>query len=301
VTIAAGFVCKDGIVLAADTKESFGPEDHTYVSKISILDMGNACQVGIAGSGDGYLIDYIVPRIKNLIAESPHYAVENFEEDLGQLMAKIYASEEVQAYPKSSASDLYTSLLLAARFGDQRPALFIVNSSLVTQIFEPRIIGYGPMQEMANEICSLDLTVQEAGTAALYLIYDTKRRYSYAGGVVHIFKLFDNKRYEFERTWDQAAKEALFNDLRLMHYRMVITVATPNVPLPEHSRVIKTLTAQARKIRAAFEKIEDNYQEWVVRMMGGSVVKFKRLPRQVRDAIKGRQLGSRKPGPEKSK
>jgi 20S proteasome alpha/beta subunit len=50
-TVAVGFVCEGGVVLAADTKESFDGDIHTYVHKIARLDMGDSCQAGITGSG----------------------------------------------------------------------------------------------------------------------------------------------------------------------------------------------------------------------------------------------------------
>jgi 20S proteasome alpha/beta subunit len=292
-TIAIGFVAKNGIVLAVDTKESYGTDDHTYVDKLSMLECGNDCQVGMAGSGTGYLIDYIVPRIKSMISEHSTWTLELFTAGLEKLMAEIYASDSISSFPHSSATDLYCDILIAIQLAQEQPALFVVHSSLVTQITgQPFVIGYGPMQEMANEMYSLDLNIEEASTAALYLIHDAKRRYGAVGGVVHIFKLFGNRRVDFERTWDQPARESLLNDLRLLHYRMVVTVATPNVTSAEYSRIMRLLANRARNIRAAFQKLEHSYQEWVMRMIGLRRVNFRKLPRAIQDAVNAKRSTS---------
>jgi hypothetical protein len=294
-TIAIGFVAKDGIVLAVDTKESYGTDDHTYVDKLSMLESGSDCQVGMAGSGTGYLIDYIVPRIRNMISEQSVWTLELFTLSLENLMAEIYASDAVNSFPHSSATDLYCDILLAIQFVQERPALFVIHSSLVTQIIDqPIVIGYGPMQEMANEMYSLNLSVAQASTAALYLIHDAKRRYGAAGGVVHIFKLFGNRSYDFERTWDQPARESLFNDLRLWYYRFVITVATPNVVDAEYLRVMKLLESRAQRLRAAFQKLEAAFQEWFLQQMGASRVNFKDLPQHVQDMLNAKRSTSEK-------
>ncbi len=306
-TIAVGFCCRDGIVLAADTKESYGQDDHTYVDKLSLLsqtEVGNRCQGGLVGAGEGYLVDYIIPRIKAMVARGKYmsggesaWTIESFTLALEKLMAEIYASKAIKAYPHSSATDLYCSILIAIQFNLERPALFVVNSSLVTQVKnEAKIIGYGPMQEMATEMHRLYLTAEEASTAALYLIYDAKRRYGAAGGVVHILKLSGGSRQDFERTWDQPAKESLFNDLRLLHYRMVVTVATRGIAPAEYSRIMGLLVKRARGIKSAFEKIEKAYQEWLLRIWGGRQKNFNSLPQVVQDAIRARQSA-----PQKSK
>jgi 20S proteasome alpha/beta subunit len=287
VTIAVGFVCRDGIVLAADTKESYGPDDHTFVDKISVRDFG-ACQVGIAGAGTDYLLDYITPRIVDVIIKGdPWPSMGDCFLALEQLMAKLYAGKPIKAYPRNSAEDLYTSSLLALRVkSGERPVLFSINSSLVTSVPECAVIGYGPMKEMVREMWSLDLTVEQASKAAIYVIHDTKRRYGAVGGVTNILKLFNDGRADWERTWDQPARESLLNDLRLLHHRMVVTIATPSISDTEYGQVSAALIKRAADIRGAFQKIEDEYKKWLIQAMGGSIVKLNELPEFIQDAIR---------------
>lgn len=286
-TIAVGFVCKDGIVLAADTKESYGEDAQTFVDKISVRDIGE-CQFGIAGAGTDYLLDYITPRIMDMIVKGdPWPNMGACFVELETLMAKLYAGKPIKAYPRNSAEDLYTSSLLLIRVkSGERPVLFLINSSLVTSVPEYAVIGYGPMKEMVREMWSLDLTVEQASKAAIYVIHDTKRRYGAVGGVTNILKLFNDGRADWERTWDQPARESLLNDLRLLHHRMVVTVTTPSISDAEYGQTSAALTKRASDIREAFQKIEDDYKQWLIQAMGGSVIKLEDLPQFVQEAIK---------------
>ncbi len=288
-TIAVGFVCKDGIVLAADTKESYEFE-HTFVEKISLRNAGE-CQFGIAGSGTDYLLDYLTPRIMDLIVKGdPWPTLDACFIELENLMAQLYEGDPIKAYPINSAEELYTSSLLAIRLNPSvQPVLFSINCSLVTSVPEFSVIGYGPMKEMAREMWSLDLTVEQASKAALSVIHDTKRRSGGAGGVTNILKMFNDSRpAEWERTWDQSAREALLNDLRLLYHRMVITVTTPGISDTEYERVSAALTKRAADIRKAFQKIEYEYKQWLAQAIGiggGSVIKFEDLPQFIKDAM----------------
>ena len=51
VTIAVGFVCTNGTLLAADTKESYPDSQHTYVNKVCPFDSGDL-DGALVGAGD---------------------------------------------------------------------------------------------------------------------------------------------------------------------------------------------------------------------------------------------------------
>jgi hypothetical protein len=78
-TIGVGFVCPNGVVLAADTKESFQYDNHTYVNKLVVdrhilpnkmRPKTDAAYLAIVGSGSGPLIDHVVNQIKPIFHDS---------------------------------------------------------------------------------------------------------------------------------------------------------------------------------------------------------------------------------------
>jgi hypothetical protein len=120
VTIGAGFICGDGILLAADTKESYG-DTHTYVDKITIVDEAH-CKAAIASSGEGYLLDYLTPHIEALLRNDEVITSSSFEIKLQALMARLYQTPEVKAYPVEKPADLYTQFLIVAKHTAEQTA-----------------------------------------------------------------------------------------------------------------------------------------------------------------------------------
>ena len=274
-TIAAGFACPDGIVIAADTKESYGESDHTYVNKIELVrhfiehshrPKTQAAYAAIVGSGDASLIDHIVGHIKKAFQENVNSDLSAFRQSLSELMPRLYASDAIASYPHSDPSDLYTQLLVAVRPNyREKAALFLINSSLVDEVPEGvRIIGMGTMQETANEVNLLKLNMYESATAALYLIYEAKRHYSYVGGVTHVYSIPHPPTIpgaghppQSERILDQGQKESLFKELRNWHQRMVVAIGSPVVSEESYKQLVEEYIDALNLIRRDFAELEN--------------------------------------------
>ena len=261
-TIAVGFVAEDGIVLAADTKESYG-ELHTFIHKLEVIDSPR-CSGALAGSGYSYPVEYIAPKIKELFEAGTYKTAEDCERALGSLMSLIYQSKSMRAFPKSGPQDIYTSFLVVIRHKeDGKPVLLLTNSSLVSRIESgAKIIGQGIMQGMADEIARLHLSVDEAKIASLYLVWETKRRTSDVGGQAHIYGVTADGQIQIERTWDQPARETLFESLQSMQYFLTTKVANPHLPPTEFNQSLASFRKTILKIRREFQKIEKKYQLW---------------------------------------
>src|SRR6476646_1110430 len=73
-TVAAGFVCKDGIVLCADSQESAGGYKFPVEKVLTRIDPYT--EIAIAGSGYGPLVDMASQRIaKNLMGGYEDYLI----------------------------------------------------------------------------------------------------------------------------------------------------------------------------------------------------------------------------------
>jgi hypothetical protein len=280
VTIAAGFVCPEGVVIAADTKRSHGDSEQTSVNKIELVEEflpgrsrlrphTRAAYAAIAGSAlDANLISNIVPYIKKLFRDNANADVAVFRRSLVELMPALYASDAITSYPHSYSTDLDTEFLVAARPNyRERAALFLINSSLVTEVESgARIIGCGTMQETAQELSALNLGLHDSALAALYLIYEAKRRYSIVGGATHIFSiphpapLSTEFRPRPERVWDQGQKESLFAELRGWHHRVIMTVGSPTISKKSYSAVMKDYRKALDRVRNEFDTIEKREQ-----------------------------------------
>jgi hypothetical protein len=82
VTVAAGFVCKDGIVLCADSQESAG--DYKFPVDKLITGSDSWTDVAIAGSGLGPLVDTATERIARTASVITSKAANEYHLKTGQ-------------------------------------------------------------------------------------------------------------------------------------------------------------------------------------------------------------------------
>jgi hypothetical protein len=278
VTIGAGFVCPDGIVIAADTKESYGEGDHAFVNKIELVrhflpettrPKTEAAYAAIVGSGHAYLVNHIATHIKRIFVENVGVDIHNFRTALTDLMPKLYAGEAFSSYPRSDASDLYTEFLVAVRPNyRENVALFQITSSLVEEVHTGvRIIGCGAMQETGFELATMNLNMYDSATAALFLVYEAKRHYSYVGGLTHIYSIPNNPGPvhghppEAERRIDQGLKEYLFTQLRGWHHQIVVAAGSPYVSDEAYSSILNSFHEDVGRILNEFRVLETRQRE----------------------------------------
>jgi hypothetical protein len=259
VTIATGFLGHHGVVLAADTEESY-QETKTSVNKVNVI-YGSACHAGIAGSGDSYLIEFMVPKIRKILRSGLH-DYEQVQTHLQQLMAAIYASNELQSYPADAPKDKYVDLLVACRIPQKEAALFIINSSLVTRApsLGAYVIGCGPLRDVAEELGRLcTSSVSRSAWAALYLVYLAKQRYQGVGGKTHVLKIWNDGRIEDERVWDQARREHFFSTSRMLNNIMMLEITDLEQTDKEFNSHLRRLAKEMRDLRKQIREIEERY------------------------------------------
>ncbi len=107
-TIAAGFYCKDGVVLAADTEITFsGGAGKTYSSKMLLISSTLGCHATYAGSPD---------VAKELGRELSQSVKEQTEHGALQALIAAYKAYWDDNYAASPESDT-TSMLVTLREG----------------------------------------------------------------------------------------------------------------------------------------------------------------------------------------
>lgn len=273
-TLAAGFFCPDGIVLAADTRESFGEDIHAYVGKIETVKQyknpssrpnTEAAYAAIVGSGASTIVEYIVPQIRRTFINCAHKELSEFEQALTELMPNLYSNDPLVAYPHTEPFEMQTEFLVVARPDRfSSAAMFLVNSSLVRRVdYGAHVIGCVPMQETANELGILGLTCDQAVLAATYLIYDAKRRYSSVGGPTHIYTLPHARPGSSlpytERYWDQGSKESIFGELRRFFQRLTVALGDPTTSDEQFSEEMTGVLKDLHRIRQDFRKIDEHH------------------------------------------
>jgi hypothetical protein len=221
-TAIAGFNCVDGIVLAADTEESYGESgDKAYANKLFPVERKHA-NLCVAGAGTGYLIDYAKEKIISALEDTKNNA--EFEIRLSEVLNALYADDgEFRKYPVASPAYLAIQLLVGVQFRKEsdpskweESTLFECESNLVTQVplGRGRILGAGELlKETASQFTGWGLSAALAEWTSFYIIYEAKRRYGGIGGKTHTCTIWaDGKKMVYPMGKDARDKEAVLDD-----------------------------------------------------------------------------------------
>jgi hypothetical protein len=168
-TAIAGFNCIDGIVIAADTEETYG-DDKVYAHKLFPAERPTS-RVCVAGAGPAYLIDYANEQIIAAVDAGISNSM-TFKSSLIDLLDNLYR-DKFKRYPVDSQLELRIQLLVAAQFTKEddpsvwmSPAMFECQSNLVTAVGRMKqscILGAGELlKEMALQLSGWGL---DTGTA----------------------------------------------------------------------------------------------------------------------------------------
>src|SRR5580658_3013723 len=207
-TALAGFNCRDGVVIAADTEESYsGGVDKAYAHKLFPAERPNS-RLCVAGSGNGYLIDYANEQIVSAL-DSGIKTVAEFQSSLKKTLDEMYQTK-FNLYPVGSPSELAIQLLVAVQFSNEatapiwdRPTLFECQSNLVTVIGKTKhscVLGAGELlKETGIQLTGWGMDTKLAEWASFYLIHQAKRRYGGVGGKTHVFTMRSDGTFTYNR------------------------------------------------------------------------------------------------------
>jgi len=190
VTIVAGFRCADGIVLCADTQETFGA-GKTEVPKLRFEPQpkpGDAPEhkddlvLAIAGAGDGAFIDKIVDTawVDVQSASSFDEACQQIEESIksthrefGQIFQTGYLPQANLIYAVKMQGN-------AKLFRSQGPLVSEKNH------WGSDGTGYHLSNFICNRMYKFTLSISQLIVLAVYTVYQAKRFVDGCGGTTHV-------------------------------------------------------------------------------------------------------------------
>lgn len=262
-TAIAAFRCNDGLVMAADTEETF-PDSKVYTFKLFPFEREGK-RMCIAGSGIGYLIDYAKDEIASAL-DSGITNVADFETAVRRIMRDLYQKDFV-LYPVDRDSERQIQLLIGIQFiadstpsSWSEPTLLECQSNLVTVPKNPaqraRILGVGELlQETARQFSNWGLNVELAERVSLYLMYEAKRRLAGVGGKTHIFTMRNDGTFGYYRGKHLGEQEAVlagFNGIT----QLLLLALEPSVTDSKADDFIDTARKWLKDARRYLTKVE---------------------------------------------
>jgi 20S proteasome alpha/beta subunit len=181
-TIAAGYLCNDGVILCADTQETIQGYVKTSTQKITVFE-GNSCTVAFAGAGDnGIQIDMVIQEICDELREEEPPSVTGFKVLLHSVLDRLFPQPH---YPKT---DSQVELLIALR-QNSKTHLVVAYDNVFAEVPEFDCIGIGVLlgKSMLKNYYRRSHTLTEAYIVLAYVLHHAKRWVDGCGGQSDIF------------------------------------------------------------------------------------------------------------------
>jgi 20S proteasome alpha/beta subunit len=176
-TIALGILAQDGVVIAADTQQSYPgywKVDQGKIDGRSRSTIGGGSHTSgliISGAGDGGYADALSQEIRSTILDSDKVeaAESRLRETVHQFHMNHVAPFAAEREPPA------VRMVIGAR-GEDEFALWSTERSTVTRHLRFAAVGIGDAyaRSLLRETASQTLTVDQATTLAAYVIYRTK-------------------------------------------------------------------------------------------------------------------------------
>lgn len=293
-TAIVAFRCFDGLVMAADTEETY-PDNKVYTFKLFPVEREKK-RLCVAGSGIGYLVDYAKDQIVSAF-DSGLTNVADFEERLRSVMHDLYTTD-FTLYPADRDSDRQIQLLVGVQFASEShtglwmpPTLFECQSNLVTVLKNPaqrgRILGAGVvLSETAAQFANWGLDVELAERASLYLVYEAKRRLTGVGGRTHIFTMRNNGTFEHYRGRNLREQEAVLDGFNGITQLLLLTLE-PTLSERKASDFLDTARKWIKDTRRYLAKVERGKfpSPTVVTMQNRGISKMMRRMRSLESSV----------------
>lgn len=186
-TIAIGFKCVDGVVLAADSQYSDGTAKLSG-SKIFPIPSNGYYALTIAGSGGVQSIKGIVREIEKRLQNDIGANTASISDLRGSVENALgsYYPKHIDSAPKNKRQDLEAQLLIAMWIPKHGTRLFETYRIGLTEVQVHRSIGFGSyLVEYLKDLFfppGLPLPVNLAKPLAAYMVAMAKKYVEYCGG-----------------------------------------------------------------------------------------------------------------------
>jgi hypothetical protein len=281
VTIAAGIVCSDGIVMCADSQESYG--DFKWpVKKLSYprSTFGDTMLV-ISGAGFGPAIDTATQEIFRQLSHSM-FPLDIMLHKIREILREIY-EKDLPLHLAAPHTDLDFRLLMALRGEGGGIGLFVSSGPLIKRVDDFEIIGCGDVitrffAHMSYRQTLLDrpaLSMYEGTVLAAYLLHLAKSQMTTIGGKSQIITLSWEGDMQFADAWELPHWEKFFAAYQEESQELMLACANPTITEKQFEAKLKHFVsdtkARKRKLakeRAHWDRLWKQYKDAGIMMVG---------------------------------
>lgn len=185
--MAAGFYCRDGLVVCADTQITYPYEFIKLQAQKIVLSERDDLVAAITGAGDWEYLRLITEKLKSFLDNGPS-KLEEIKQGIEDLVLGIYERQIAWsvAQPKPS-----TDMLIAVLCENGGQAIIRACETAVTTIQGAEVVGTGRILglRLASLLWEPRMSIQQCVALAAYITYLAKKYVSDVGGRSHVITL----------------------------------------------------------------------------------------------------------------
>jgi 20S proteasome alpha/beta subunit len=258
-TVAAGFVCKDGIVLCADSQESAGGYKFPVEKILTRIDPYT--EIAIAGSGCGPLVDMAAQRVaQSLMGGYDDYLI--IENRIADALAELY-EKSFRLYPVENQDDSIVELLIAVKLRKHDyPFLYHSTATAVTFVPEYAIIGSGRVvQYEVQNLYGKFMSVQRGILLAVQLLHVAKSVLNTVGGRGKIVTLHDaDLGIGQADVWQISESEKAFQQFTMFASSLLLGYVDLTVSDQEFVTSVKGFAENVFRMRSEYRATSDQWK-----------------------------------------
>jgi len=247
-TIAAGFMCTDGVVICADTQHTTG---------ISKFDKGKIEWIAgpafdtwmvVAGAGDSSYIAMVLDELRTAFPRCK--SLQAAKRLISKTILQIYKDHIVPFWNMSDSQCPVVALIVAARIGG-KVRLWEVSSTAVSVCGTSGFVGIGAdtADRLSRWLYSQPLPLRVAAPLAAEILAETKRTVPDCGGKTHIC-VIPNGEEGIGITGSRAHPDREFCfGLNVFVERAILAALDPARPENALDQAMTMLHSRLRKVR----------------------------------------------------
>lgn len=256
-TIAAGFVCDGGIVMCADSQETYG-DLKWNVEKLTAENALGYCPIMMSGAGFGDAIDSAIQRISDKLRGGFEHEIAL--EHIRDILRDIHEND-LQFYPTDTQAEKQFELLIALKTGENSyPRLYKTTGSLIKHIPQYVVIGSGTLvNHSANMLYQRYMPLSHGVMLAVHLILLARSQLTSVGGRSKIATLDSAGNLGFVEHWQLPDTEGLFAEFLHRSGQLMLKCADPNFSKEDFSQQLASFAGSATRLK---ETQIENKEAW---------------------------------------
>jgi len=190
-TIAAGFPCRDGLILCADTQEVISGYVKTETEKTTVI-RGDKWNVVITGAGDADFIELAVQEIHHDL--NSINGKQTLQKVIKETLKSVFV-DTVQPYASFPVEDRPSATLLIGVQSEGVVGLYKSNGLVFRRMDTPECVGMGIAlgKSLTAQFFRKEQSLKEAGLTAIYILHQVKKWVDGCGGNSDIILLSQEK------------------------------------------------------------------------------------------------------------